>query len=95
MMQASAHHSHSESLDTGADEAEASEGVEPSAGARSVIFAIITLLAHAHQHASALAKCILPAVERSCLHAQLLQDIHDLAIPLAFSLGHGFMHLNC
>ncbi|XP_025078589.1 uncharacterized protein KIAA0825-like isoform X3 [Pomacea canaliculata] len=64
MMQASAHHSHSESLDTGADEAEASEGVEPSAGARSVIFAIITLLAHAHQHASALAKCILPAVER-------------------------------
>ncbi|KAL8577449.1 hypothetical protein ACOMHN_048084 [Nucella lapillus] len=75
LMMASSHHIHSESLDsTNGEEAGQGQGSgsrssgsrqqEPAGNARSVVFAIVGVLAHAHQFPNALAKCLLPAVER-------------------------------
>ncbi|XP_076443333.1 uncharacterized protein KIAA0825-like isoform X2 [Babylonia areolata] len=73
LMMASSHHSHSESLDSSnGDEAGQGSGSrsggpgveEPASNARKVVFALVGVLAHAHQFPSALAKCVLPAVER-------------------------------
>ena len=67
LMMASCHHSHGENLEPGPGGEEAGQGSrspEPQASARSVVAAVVSVMAHAHQFPSALAKCILPAVER-------------------------------
>ena len=66
LMMASSHHSHTESLESsnGEDAGHGSRPLEPAASARRVVHAMVSIMAHAHEFPSALAKCILPAVER-------------------------------
>ncbi|KAK7489267.1 hypothetical protein BaRGS_00019519 [Batillaria attramentaria] len=62
LMMASAHHSHSESLESnGSRNGSASD---PTNSAQTVVFAMVSILAQAHQFPNALAKCVLSAVER-------------------------------
>jgi hypothetical protein len=68
LMEASNHTSHGENVELSNGEgADHKPSSDPMICAREIVFAMVNIMAHSHHFPCALAKCIMPAVERSVI----------------------------